>query len=88
MLFTGGSASTQHRCGLADPLARWAPAERDLTAAIARLDELDAIEATNPYLFDARSAARSAARAAPRIRQQSEGSGMLTSTTYLVRVSV
>jgi len=25
MLVTGVSASTQHRCGLADPLARWAP---------------------------------------------------------------
>ena len=25
MLVTGASASTQHRCGLADPLARWAP---------------------------------------------------------------
>lgn len=40
-------------------LERWRAAEQDLTAAIDRLDSLDAIEATNPYLFSERSAARS-----------------------------
>ena len=37
----------------------WRAAESDLSAAITRLDELDAIEATNPYLYAERSAARS-----------------------------
>lgn len=40
-------------------LQRWRDAEADLSAAIDRLDELDAIEANNPFLFSERSAARS-----------------------------
>jgi tetratricopeptide (TPR) repeat protein len=40
-------------------LQRWAAAEADLTAAISRLDQLDAIEATNPFIFRQRSSARS-----------------------------
>ena len=40
-------------------LRRWPAAEADYTTAIARLDDLDAIEATNPYLYSERSAARS-----------------------------
>lgn len=39
--------------------SRWKEAEADLSAAIVRLDDLDAIEATNPYLFAERGAARS-----------------------------
>lgn len=39
-------------------LGRWKPAEADLSAAIERLETLDAIEATNPFLFAERSAAR------------------------------
>jgi tetratricopeptide (TPR) repeat protein len=40
-------------------LKLWAAAEADLTAAIDRLDSLDAIESTNPYLFSERGSARS-----------------------------
>ena len=40
-------------------LQRWRATEADLSAAIERLDELDAIEANNPFLFSERSAARS-----------------------------
>lgn len=39
-------------------LKRWKETESDLSAAIARLDDLDAIEATNPFLFAQRSDAR------------------------------
>jgi len=47
------------RARVQEALQRWRPAESDLSAAIARLDDLDAIEATNPYLFSSRSYARS-----------------------------
>lgn len=40
-------------------LQRWKAAESDLTEAIAGLDQLDAIEANNPYLFSSRSSVRS-----------------------------
>lgn len=40
-------------------LGKWREAEQDLSAAISRLDDLDAIEATNPYLYSERSNARS-----------------------------
>ena len=39
-------------------LQRWREAEADLSEGIARLDELDAIESTNPFLFSERGAAR------------------------------
>ena len=38
---------------------KWADAESDFSVAIARLDDLDAIESTNPYLYRERSSARS-----------------------------
>lgn len=40
-------------------LERWSAAEQDLNEAINRLDDLDAIEATNPFLFVERATARS-----------------------------
>lgn len=40
-------------------LRRWQEAEADYSTAIARLDALDAIEATNPFLLQERGAARS-----------------------------
>lgn len=40
-------------------LNNWKNAEADFSRAIARLDELDAIESTNPFLFSERAAARS-----------------------------
>jgi len=40
-------------------LGKWRAAEQDLSAAISRLGDLDAIEATNPYLYAERSSARS-----------------------------
>ena len=40
-------------------LQRWKEAEADYSNAIARLDQLDAIESTNPFLYSERSAARS-----------------------------
>ncbi len=39
-------------------LRQWKEAEADMSAAIGRLDELDAIEATNPFLFAERAEAR------------------------------
>jgi len=47
------------RARVQEALERWKFAEADLTAAIDRLDELDAIESTNPFLFASRGAARS-----------------------------
>ena len=47
------------RARLNAALERWKEAEADFSAAIARLDELDAIEATNPYLYSERSSVRS-----------------------------
>ena len=47
------------RARVNEALSKWRDAERDLSAAIARLDDLDAIEATNPYLFAERGGARS-----------------------------
>ena len=47
------------RARVNEALSEWASAERDLTAAIERLDDLDAIEATNPFLFAERGNARS-----------------------------
>ena len=47
------------RARLNAALQRWKEAEVDFSAAIARLDELDAIEATNPYLYSERSIVRS-----------------------------
>jgi len=38
---------------------RWKEAEADFSGAIARLDELDAIESTNPFLYSERAAVRS-----------------------------
>jgi hypothetical protein len=40
-------------------LERWSAAEQDLNEAINRLDDLDAVEATNPFLFLERATARS-----------------------------
>ena len=40
-------------------LARWQQAETDFTSAIARLDDLNAIESTNPYLYAERGSVRS-----------------------------
>jgi tetratricopeptide (TPR) repeat protein len=39
-------------------LSRWREEEADLTAAIARLDDLSILESTNPYLYTRRAAAR------------------------------
>ena len=50
------------RARVNEALNRWEGAERDLSEAILRLDELDAIEATNPYLFAERSEARARLR--------------------------
>lgn len=47
------------RARVHEALALWSPAEADLTAAINRLDDLDAIESTNPYLYSERASARS-----------------------------
>ena len=47
------------RARVNEALNYWAAAEADLSAAIERLDDLDAIEATNPYLFSERAGARS-----------------------------
>lgn len=47
------------RARVNEALGSWRAAETDLSAAIARLDDLDAIEATNPYLYAERSGARS-----------------------------
>ena len=47
------------RARVNEQLQKWKAAEADLTDAINRLDDLDAIEATNPYLFAERSTARS-----------------------------
>ena len=47
------------RARVEEGLSEWRAAERDLTAAIERLDDLDAIEATNPFLFAERGNARS-----------------------------
>ena len=47
------------RARVNEALERWQPAESDLSNAISRLDDLDAIEATNPFLFAERASARS-----------------------------
>ena len=47
------------RARVNEQLQRWRAAESDLSAAITRLDDMDAIEATNPYLYAERSTARS-----------------------------
>lgn len=47
------------RARVNEALQRWTSAEGDLSAAIARLDDLDAIESTNPYLYSERAGARS-----------------------------
>ena len=47
------------RARLNAALERWRAAETDFSSAIARLDELDAIESTNPFLYSERSTARS-----------------------------
>ena len=39
-------------------LSRWSDEEADLSAAIQRLDDLSILEATNPYLYTQRAAAR------------------------------
>ena len=47
------------RARLHAALQQWAAAEADFTSAIDRLDALDAIESTNPFLYQERSGARS-----------------------------
>ncbi len=47
------------RARLNAAVKRWKEAEADFSAAIARLDDLEAIEATNPYLYSERSNVRS-----------------------------
>lgn len=47
------------RARLNAELQRWSAAESDFSQAIARLDQLEAIESTNPFLYTERSAVRS-----------------------------
>jgi len=47
------------RARLNSVLQRWVDADADYSSAIARLDQLDAIESTNPYLYFERSGVRS-----------------------------
>ena len=47
------------RARLNAALERWTAAEADFTQAITRLDELDAIESTNPFLYNERASVRS-----------------------------
>ena len=47
------------RARVNEALQDWKPAALDLSAAIDRLDDLDAIEANNPFLYAERSSARS-----------------------------
>ena len=47
------------RARLNSALQKWEKAESDFSIAIARLDDLDAIEATNPFLYTERSGVRS-----------------------------
>ena len=47
------------RARLHSAVKAWAAAERDYGEAIARLDQLDAIESTNPYVYRERSGVRS-----------------------------
>ena len=47
------------RARLNAAVRRWTEAEDDFTSAIARLDDLEAIESTNPYIYSERSSVRS-----------------------------